>query len=150
MGCWCGEEGVWARVVKLVTEEGKGGVMTAGFCPAHRWLFALPEIRSRSWVGVDSMRTGFADPRRPSHEAPVLARPVLVPAKLSRASFGQFTPSVQVAPAQRPALLSTAVPSVFPALTLIPQEFWLHEDRPLGSLPHHQPLKRRSKCWLSE
>lgn len=70
MGCWCGEEGVWTRVVKLVTEEGKEGVMTVGFCPGHRWLFALPEIRSRSWVGVYSMRTGFADPWRPPHEAP--------------------------------------------------------------------------------
>lgn len=26
MGCWCGEEGAWTRVVKPVTEEGKEGV----------------------------------------------------------------------------------------------------------------------------
>lgn len=35
MGCWCGEEGVCTRVVKLVTEECQEGVMTADFCPGH-------------------------------------------------------------------------------------------------------------------
>lgn len=144
MGCWCAEEGVCTRVVKLVTEEGQEGVMTTGFCPGHRRLFALPEIRSRSWVGVYSMRTGFADPWRPSHEAPVLAWPVLVPAKLSRASFGQFTPSVQVAHAQRPSLLSTTVPSRLPSPYADPVGVLASRRQALGSLQHHQPLKQRT------
>lgn len=148
MGCWCGEEGVWTRVVKLVTEEGKEGVMTAGFCPGHRWLFALPEIRSRSWVGYTpcalGLRTLGGLPTK--LQAPVLARPVLFPAKLPRASFGQFTPCVQAAPAQRPSLLSTtAQPSSQPLGVLASrrQALGFAPASPASGTAH-------SKYWLSD
>lgn len=148
MGCWCGEEGAWTRVVKPVTEEGKEGVndrrflsWTSGGCLhflKYGTVVGWGGILHASWVcGPSASREGLlgsANPAciegcRPSSHCWAFSLQ-----SSARAWFRQLIPTVQVAPPQVAtvqvaeaihSLLSTTVPS--PVLIPMPRP---HTDPP--------------------